>query len=86
MKLFSLLMPVALATSEKKVPKRTPLERMEQLKRHIQRLIPDFFSNCKVYIIFISVGSLCESDFHISTTEILTRLNQNHLFNLNAGG
>lgn len=55
MKLFSLLMPVALATSEKKVPKRTPLERMEQLKRHIQRLIPDFFSTCKV-IKFIKKG------------------------------
>ena len=61
MKLFSFLMPVALATSEKKVPKRTPLERMEQLKRHIQRLIPDFFSTCKVYVIFF----LCDADVKV---------------------
>ena len=79
MKLFSLLMPVALGTSEKKVPKRTPLERMEQLKRHIQRLIPDFFSTCKVKIIR-------QSDFHISTTEILTQLNKKDLFYPKASG
>ena len=37
---------IAGSEAQKKVPNRTPTERMDQLKRHIARLIPDFFSAC----------------------------------------
>jgi len=39
---------IALASAdEKKVPPKTPEERLEQLKRHTTRLMSDFFGSCK---------------------------------------
>ena len=43
---------LASVKAQKKVPNRTPTERMAQLKRHIQRLVPDFFSACRKSAVF----------------------------------
>ena len=47
MKLFALTLVAAALADEKKVPPKTPEDRMEQLKRHVGRLMGDFFSGCK---------------------------------------
>ena len=46
MKLFATLLTVAVLAEDKKVPPKTPEDRIEQLKRHITRLMDDHFSSC----------------------------------------
>merc|ERR1711981_377373 len=47
MKLISLTFVAAAFADEKKVPPKTPLDRMDQLERHIERLMDDHFAGCK---------------------------------------
>merc|ERR1712187_845076 len=44
MKLFTFALAAVALAEEKKVPPRTPLDRIEQLRRHIDRLMVDHFS------------------------------------------
>ena len=46
MKLFTFALAAVALAEEKKVPPRTPLDRIEQLRRHINRLMDDHFSGC----------------------------------------
>merc|ERR1712187_964962 len=47
MKLFTFALAAVALAEEKKVPPRTPLDRIEQLRRHIDRLMVDHFSGCQ---------------------------------------
>merc|ERR1711970_1168898 len=46
MKLFGIIL-VSAVTADKKVPPKTPEERLDQLRRHIDRLVTDHFAGCK---------------------------------------
>ena len=46
MKLFGAFLIAAVVAEEKKVPPKTPEDRINQLKRHITRLMDDHFSSC----------------------------------------
>merc|ERR1712105_388497 len=47
MKLFGALLVAVAVADNKKVPPKTPAERIDQLKRHITRLMDDHFSSCR---------------------------------------
>ena len=46
MKLFATFLTVAVLAEDKKVPPKTPEERLAQLKRHTDRLMVDHFGSC----------------------------------------
>ena len=73
MKVLGILLATVALADERKVPPKTPEDRIEQLKRHITRLMDDHFSSCnKANVWENKMTKVCNRAYHA-----FTRLNKN---------